>query len=397
MTRKKLIRLHLVIVMALLVSAILASTALAAPPAQDERPPTNGGQPGGGGTGGAGSGNGNGTGLTDQTCAAFKGQVLNWGFGPEANVGVSLHTGSWQVATTSASDGSYGFGGLGVGAARLHVALAPGQIDTLRPLVQDVGVYLNCDFTTIANVAVYSGPAIQPPATISMDAPGVLSAKSQIPLRLIVKNTLPNDISQVAVTVLLPPGVRAVDVKAAAASIIKIVSVDDGSQMAVVYLDRVASGATANIFVTVTAALDAPAGKSLRSTAALFYAESALHQAQLDFVVGQAAIAPPEEAPLAAPQAAVETAPEPAPTEESSPVVETAPTADSAEAFVPPPGQMPTTGDDFVPPGLLPTTGDNFIPPALLPETGLGLLLPLSGLGLLGMAFVAHLLRRSRS
>jgi hypothetical protein len=278
----------------------------------------------------------------------------------------------------------------------LRVALAPGQTDTLRPLVQDVGVYLNCDFTTIANVAVYSGPAIQPPATISMDAPGVLSAKSQIPLRLIVKNTLPNDISQVAVTVLLPPGVRAVDVKAAAASNVKIVSVDDGSQMAVVYLDRVASGVTANIFVTVTAAPDAPAGKQLRSTAALFYAESALHQAQLDFVVGQAAVAPPAEAPLAAPQAAVETAPELAPTQEPSAAVEAAPTAESAEAFVPPPGQMPTTGDDFVPPGLLPTTGDNFIPPALLPETGLGLLLPLSGLGLLGMAFVAHLLRRSR-
>ena len=111
---------------------------------------------GGGGTGGGGGGNGGGAGGGESggpNCGSVTGEVLNWGFGPEANVGLELGTGSWQLSTTSATDGRYAFGGLGVGVARLHVLLAPAS--QLTPLVQEAGVYLTCDFPTIANLAVY--------------------------------------------------------------------------------------------------------------------------------------------------------------------------------------------------------------------------------------------------
>jgi hypothetical protein len=67
------------------------------------------------------------------------GQVLNWGFGPQSDVGIELKTGSWQASTTSGSDGNYGLGGLGVGIATLRVAVPPALWAELQPLVQDAG------------------------------------------------------------------------------------------------------------------------------------------------------------------------------------------------------------------------------------------------------------------
>ena len=168
-----------------------------------------------------------------------------------------------------------------------------------------------------------------------------------------------------------------------------------------VYLNTVASGDTANILVTLTAAADQPAGSRLNNNATLFYAESVAHQTRLDFTVGEAAAPPIDPVEIAAPQAqeaepepTAEPEPEPSPT--PAPTVEPEADETAEEEFIPPPPKMPTTGEEFVPPGLLPTTGDNFIPPAALPNTGLGLALPLGGFSLMGLALAAHLLRMRR-
>jgi len=412
MTDRKTTRLGFLLVAVLLITALLASTAYAAPPLQDERPPTDGGGDNGGGGGGnnggsggtgdgGNGGNGGSTGVPG--CAVVKGQVLNWGYGPEPNVGVQLTDGGWQVSTASATDGNYGIGGLGTGVATLHVSLAPGQEAALRPLAQDAGIYLNCDFPTIANLAVFSGDAIEPPAAISVEANGTLAADSRVALRYTVKNNLPNQITNVIVTDLLPPGLIALDVQAAAAQTAQIIPNSEGGQLVMVYLNTLDSSDEASILVTLTASADLPAGSQLSNNATLFYAESVAHQTRLDFTVGEAAAPPVDTVEIAAPQAqeaepepTVEPEASPTPTPEPEPTAELEADETGEEEFIPPPPKMPTTGEEFVPPSLMPTTGDEFIPPAALPNTGLGLALPLGGFSLMGLAFVAHLLRMRR-
>jgi len=391
-----------VVVGILLIGLFTISVAQAAPLFQDPRPPVDG-DGNGDGDGGAGGGTGGGGGSAGSTCASLDGQVLNWGFGPEANVGIELSTGSWSVSTTSATDGRYGFGGLGVGVAKLRLLLAPEQAAHLQPWVQEAVVYLNCDFHTVANMAVFSGSEIEPPATIEMFAPDMLSADSQTPLRLTVKNDLPTEISSVIVTDLIPPGLVALDVQAASAEPqnLRIIDGGDDGQLVVAKLDNLPAGAEANIFVTLAAAADTPAGTQLSSTATLFYRESVADQAHIEFTVGRGTGVAPSEvtAPAIEAESSPTAEPQLTPTSQLEPTstpLPTPATEDEGEAFVPPPDNVPTTGESLIPPGLLPTTGeDALIPPALLPETGFGLILPLSGVGLIGLAFLAHLLRVS--
>ncbi|RME72854.1 MAG: hypothetical protein D6784_12845 [Chloroflexi bacterium] len=381
------------ILLTLLALWLAAGIALAAPPAQDPRDDGTGGGGGGGPVGGQEA-----THDTDgkpRTCAALKGQVLNWGFGPQPNVVVKLQTGSWQVAATSADDGNYGFGGLGIGIARLHVDLPADLAQTHRPLVQDAGVYLSCDFPTIANVALYPGGSIQPPATISASAAGTAAPNQTATLTLRAVNNLPTPISDVVITALMEPGLIPLDVQAPDAQIARILDGGPDGRLVGVYLQSLPSGQETRVTITLTAAEDAVAGTRLSTTAALFYRESAAHQTSLEFIVGRGAVVAPPEVEVAAPQAeaTAEITPEPTTTPSPEPTIEPEPSPTvEAEAFVPPPGQMPTTGDDLVPPGLLPTTGA--LP--LLPETGVGLWLPASGLGLLGLAFLARLWRTGR-
>ena len=381
------------VVLFLFVGMFTLSVAQAAPLFQDPQPPLDGDD----------ASDGSGGDSEQLTCAALDGQVLNWGFGPEPNVRVELSTGSWDVASTSASDGRYGFGGLGVGVAKLRLLLPPEQQSQLQPWVQEAAVYLNCDFHTVANLAVFSGSGVEPPATIEMFAPDTLTADSRIPLRLTVKNDLPTEISNVIVTNLMPPGLVALEVQAASAEPenMKIVPNGDEGQLVVVHLNNLPAGAEANIFVTIAAAADAPDGTQISNTATLFYRESIADQTRIDFTIGQDAgvapsqVTPPAPAAEASPAAAVLATPTSLPAPTATPLPEPA-AGEAEEAFVPPPENVPTTGENLIPPDLLPTTGeDALIPPPLLPETGFGLMLPLGGAGLLGLAVLAHFLRTS--
>lgn len=366
------------------------------------RPTIDPGGNGGGGDGDDGGDDDDGP-ASGSLCAALSGQVINWGFGPEANVQVDLKTGSWETFARSASDGNYGFGGLGVGIARLQVALSPEQSANLQPLIQDAAVYLNCDFPIIANIALYNGPRPDPPARIEMSAPQSVAVDKVTPIRLTVKNDFPNDITNVIVTDLMPMGLRAVAVKTVAAPPENVHLIEGGAegQLAVVYLDRLAAGSEANIIIDVMAE-GSLAGTQLRNTATLFYRESTADQAWVDLSVGRsgspvvvaaaatATVAPAEEAEPTS--AAPTPSPEPSPAATATAEVATA----SSEQFVAPDEHLPTTGDDFVPPEMLPVTGEIELP-AALPNTGLNMILPISGLALIGLAFVAHMVRSWRN
>lgn len=354
---------------------LFPSASQAGPPAQDTRPPVEGGTEGSGGEGGQGGRDSGGP--AEARCAALYGQVLNWGVGPAEGAPVRLEAGSWQLALTSSSDGSYNFGGLGVGPAILQVPVAPGE--TSRPLIQDAGVYLNCDFPIVANIALVSEAGIKPPATISMaaEATGVAPG-SETELVLTVQNSLPNDITNVVVTDLMPPELTALSVTAGD----NPGQIFDGpeGQMVVINLGRLAAQEQATIRLRVAVAPGLAAGAEITNRATLFYSESAADQAALTLIVGEGGAMRPAVAATATP-VEVES---PAVTETltlTGTALATATPEAAVETALPSPTPVPpalfevleeTTDQETVPPGNMPTTGDSFVPPVALPVTGDG-------------------------
>jgi uncharacterized repeat protein (TIGR01451 family) len=289
---------------------------------------------------------------------------------------------------------------LGVGIAALRVALTPEQAAQFQPHIQDAGVYLNCEFPIVANIAL-SGAPITPPATIEMSASEtVIVPGDSIQVTLTVKNSLPNDITNVVVTDLMPQGMMALDISAAAAKSAQIIN-GSNRQIVVVNLDKMAAGAEETINITVTGRSDVPPDFEVTNTATLFYRESAADQTAVGFTIRGSGLAVESEeatpeATLPAPEMEATATPEIEPTAAittPTPAASPMPTDESeaGEQFVPPDG-LPTTGDDFVPPSFLPITGQDLLPDTL-PNTGLGLILPLSGIGLALLAGAAHFLR----
>ncbi len=357
---KTISRLNGVLGLVLLLSLLWAGLAQAAPPAQDPRPPVGGG--GGGGAGSSGE-NGGDHGSPELRCATLSGQVTNWGVGPQANIRAELKTGSWQTTSISASDGTYGFGGLGVGLATLHVAMAPE--DTLKPLIQDAGVYLSCNYPIVANIAVYSGSAVEPPATLAMSASSqTITPGDDFSFTLTVKNGLPNEITNVVVTDMMPRGLKALQVSSSARpKDAQIVGGGADGQLVVVNLDKLAKGAKATITIKVNADIDLLGGTKIKNTATLFYRESFAHQAAYEGTVsngeepiqasaggtGQtgAEFVPPANAPTTGGDllAVEETSPGGA---EAAPAGSLTKPAQESAAELVAPGNMPSTGADLL-------------------------------------------------
>ena len=414
------IQLGTILVITVLAGVIFAPIAQAAPPAQDPRPPVD---RGGGGESNLeeSSKDSNGGEPTKLVCATVSGEVLNWGYRPEPGILTKLQSGSWEVSEISTNDGLYNFSGLGVGIAKLNVSLAPDM--PLQPLTSDAVVYLNCDYPIVANLAIYSGPTIELPVTLQMAASNqVVTAGSRTDITLRIDNGLPNDISNVVVTNLIPEGLIAVEIPSSQNGVeenSQIIDAGDDGQVVVTHLDKVVAGETVKIIVAVTAVEDTLVTK-VTNTATLFYRESAATQASLDLsVVGSgglvipAAAAQPEAASSAAGEEVVSEAVAPAdpPTEaDVKPVVQADDASDTGEVqpstttstestaiedetatvsgaeeadpsteFEPPDDLLPTTGDDVAGRGFINTpaqtgrgTGSDF-----MLFIGLGLLLVL--------------------
>lgn len=409
---KTFARFGIILIVSFLAAAVSIPATYAGPPLQDPRPPQNGGGGSGGTGGGSGGGQSGGTGGDDNPeCASLVGQMINWGFGGEGGVTAELKTGSWQLSTVSATDGNYGFGGLGIGVAVLHVAFTPEQEARFRPLIRDAGVYLNCEYPLIANLALANNIIIEPPVTIEMSASQtVLQPGQNVDIILTINNGLPNEITNVVVTDLFAPGLIPVDVVAdVAPGAIKIVDGNENGQLVAINLDKVARGVQVRLRIRVAAGARLTNTTQINNAATLFYRESVAHQASLDFTIREGVSIPVPLVATAITAPIADTTPEAdslvLPTPESTPSVEpsqaiTATTtisltatneAEDGEDFVPP-NDLPTTGEDFVPPpDLLPVTGQ--IPaqiPTQLSNTGLNPLLPLSGLGIAGLIFIIY-------
>lgn len=356
---KNLLRCLIGLTLVLLLGSNFWTVAQASPPAQDTRPPIDDGDDGGGGGGGLGgdSNGGGGSGAGGQVgCASIIGQVINWGLGPQGSVETELKTGSWRTATASASDGSYGFGGLGVGLATLHVAISPE--DSRQPLIQDAGVYLNCNYLTIANVALYSGERVDPPATIEMSAPkqAIIPGRN-FEISLTIKNSLPNDISNVIVTDMMPPGFTALKVSSSVdPKDAQIINGGADGQLVAINLDKLDAGATATIRITVNADVDLAAGTKIRNAATLFYRESAADQDGLIFTVGGDEL--PIPAASAAQEAGAEFVPPAGPTTGGGGAGDRVSAVTEASTG---PAKEITGGDETVPPGNMPSTGGDLL------------------------------------
>jgi len=368
----------------LLLSAMLISAVQAAPVLQDDRPPAEGGGDGGGGNGGgdgnggdAGNGGGNGGaggagGALGDRCGVLSGEVINWGVGGMSGVAVELSTGSWQQFATSASEGNYSLGGLGVGVAVLRVITPPELGGQLQPLIQDAGVYLNCDYPVVANIALVNGPRIDPPAFIEISGPAQIVPGDNIPLRVTIKNGLPTEISNVIVTDLMPEGLEAVEVTAGSTGPENLQIIDAGvdGQLVVAFLDRLSSGQETNLFITVTVDEAVQPGAQIRNAVTLFYRESAADQDWLDFVVAPEGVSLPsleaaQATPAAAPgvEAAEESDAMPAALAEATPAAG----QEDGTGFVPP-GQMPRSGGDLLPTEASPAGESGELINFVLPE-----------------------------
>lgn len=223
---------------------------------------------------------------TSDNCAALHGAVLNWGVGGQGGISLNLGDGGWQVDTVTNEDGGYNFGGLGIGMGILKVE--PGSTG-LRPMVDNAAVRLSCDFATQAIIGLYSGderPA--PPGQISMKAsPQTVAPGDRVEFSLTVSNSLPNSISRVIVTDLLPEDliIKSVNASAGVAELL------DGKMLAII-VGEVPENGTVDIFFSARVAEHVAEGTQLVNTATLFYAESAADQASVTITVGYPASSP---------------------------------------------------------------------------------------------------------
>ncbi|MEM7347378.1 MAG: hypothetical protein AAF485_24325 [Chloroflexota bacterium] len=330
----------------LLLTALMLSTVQAAPPTQDIRPPVSTG----GGTSGGGSGEGDNDSpdTSPTSCASLVGQVINWGFGGEGGVGAKLNAGGWQLATTSASDGNYGFGGLGTGIATLTVELAAPQATLLQPNIQNAAVYLNCEFPTIANVALANDDTLEEPATITISGPDSITQDNTIPLRLVVTNNLPNAITNVIVTSLMPSGLKATTVEAATVedeNRLKIIEGNGGQQLVFVYLYTLAATDETNIIINVEVDEEAPTNIQAEAIATLFYQESIATQAAHNLTISNNA----SSAQTAASSETDEVS--------TDPEDDTTANSDAQEAAQVEEESDTSGAADFVPPVEMPSTG----------------------------------------
>jgi hypothetical protein len=279
-------------------------------------------------------------------------------------------------------------GGLGVGVATLQVVLPPELGGQLQPFIQNAGVYLTCDYKLVANIALHPGGPVEPPVTLDVSGPASLSPENAVPVKVTVQNNLPNDITNIVVTSLMPANLTALAVESAVADESNLQVIDGGpdGQLVSAFLDRLASGDETNLFIMVTSAAEAKIGDAGDMTATLFYAESTAVQDTLTMTVGEGVAPAPEVEPEPITASAAEPATEPQ--TETLTETEASPAPASAEAVaeveeeestedVVAPDNLPKTGElETLAPDMLPVTGrTETSPPDLLPLGGLGLTL----------------------
>jgi len=288
-------------------------------------------------------------------CQSICGQVINL----EANSGEAGQTvrfGGVGLETTTDANGNYAFGRLGQDVGFLNVII-PEESD-LRAATENIPLAPIPGQIIIANLGVYRDRQVAPLLAPSVRAePGWVRPGQQVTFTVQVENSLPNKISGVMVTDLLPEGLLLAGVTSDHGDVYQ------RGNYGAAFIGDLASGEAATVAFIADVGADAASGTRTNQVS-LAYREHAAAQAVTTVGIGRAA-------PTAVPANAAP------PTATSAPAATTstvAPTRTSATASA-----------------TLPSTG-----PTFLPQTGSGLAVLGIGLTLGATALTARCIRKRR-
>jgi uncharacterized repeat protein (TIGR01451 family) len=210
-----------------------------------------------------------------------------------------------------------------------------------------------------------------------------LAVGDKVDLAITIKNTLPNDITNVIITDRLPTGLTPLDFTSSRRpTSLNIVDGGEDGQMAVAYFAALPKNAKVTLRLVAQANEKLSGSGQIRNAATLFYRESVADQAWVDFSTGSSvtpipaaattndtaatATPPTESAPAATP---VATGEKPILSLPAAPTEEATPAKESPAEFVPP-GNMPVTGNDQIklplPAAQAPLINFNSVPVRLL-------------------------------
>jgi hypothetical protein len=220
--------------------------------------------------------------------SVIKGVVINWGYRPEPGVTLRLGDGGWELTQVTSTDGRYLFGPLGSGLAVLKVDLPPGS--PLRPAAREVVVQTSGDDGIVANFALYNGDEVpRPPAHLTVaTSPAGVGPGDRVTFSLKAQNDLPNGISEVLVTLLLPRDLVPQEVRPSCGTVViydNPMSLHIG-RLVTVRMGSIPQGGTETADVVAVLDKNVEPGTTLESVATLLYAESVMDQAVAKVEVG---------------------------------------------------------------------------------------------------------------
>jgi uncharacterized repeat protein (TIGR01451 family) len=264
----KMLAILSLVVVVLLVWAMTASTSLAqdprptltpVPPPSPTQPPGAPAQPA------ASSG---------YSSPILRGRVVNVKTGqPESGVTVVFVAGGVSVDVLSDENGEYIFEHLG--SANGVINIVPPQGSGLKPVTKDVAVRTKLGVETVVNLGVSPNGSGAPPLmpTVRLD-PAFISTGENMTITVLVKNTLPESISDAVVTNWLPAGVVPVAIRSSTGNPYF------SDNLAVAELGTLQAGDGALVEIVAQAAGGGSSTSSLQGKASLFYRERAAGQAQ---------------------------------------------------------------------------------------------------------------------
>jgi hypothetical protein len=204
----------------------------------------------------------------------LKGRVINLATGePEIGVAVVFVTGGVSVEVESDENGAYAFEHLGAANGVLNVV--PAQGSGLRPATADVAVRPKVGVETVVNLGVSPNGSAAPPLIPTVQlSPDYVGAGELMTITVLVKNTLPEAITDATVTNWLPARLAPVDIHSSTGNPYF------SDNLAIAELGSLAAGSGALVEIVAQATGGRTAASALQGRVSFFYRESSASQTQ---------------------------------------------------------------------------------------------------------------------
>lgn len=204
----------------------------------------------------------------------LRGRVLNLSTGqPESGVTVVFTTGDVSVEALSNESGEYAI--LNLGAANGVLNAVPSRESGLRPVTTDVAVQSRPGVETVVNLGVSPNGSGAPPLVPMVElSPVSVSAGDMMTISVLVKNTLPQVISDATITNWLPDKVVPVTIHSSTGNPYF------SNNLAVVELGVLGAGDGALVEIVAQATGARTATSLLQGKVSFFYREHAAAQAR---------------------------------------------------------------------------------------------------------------------